>query len=263
LIKPYRASPATGEFEIEDDFWGEAFAMTHWLRGRPPVEQLSFNRIFAVATGGASEPDKENRADRDFIPDASTSEGSLKVVDEEIAILRSLEVRGAKVSVLPARIQTLRDAFDNGQFDLLHLAAHGAFSGSTSADASAVLMEDGPFSAVELSPRIAAALRHSSPLIFFNSCHSGRIGFSLTRLGSWGARLVELGCGGFVGSLWPVSDEAALAFARAFYTAMSAGAPIGEAMLRARAAARELYPNDPTWMAYCCYADPMAKVRPG
>ena len=44
---------------------------------------------------------------------------------------------------------------------------------------------------------------------------SGRNGFSLTRLGSWGARLVELGCGGFVGTLWPVSEEAAFAFAQA------------------------------------------------
>src|SRR6185369_12974788 len=40
LIKPYRTDPATGEFET-DAFWGESFALTHWLRGRPPVGRLS------------------------------------------------------------------------------------------------------------------------------------------------------------------------------------------------------------------------------
>ena len=105
------------------------------------------------------------------------------------------------------------------------------------------------------------ALRRASPLIFFNSCHSGRLGFSLTRLGSWGAQFVHLGCGGFVGALWPVTDRAALAFAGAFYGEMSKGQPIGEAMLRARRQVHERYPDDPTWLAYCCFADPLARIE--
>jgi molecular chaperone DnaK (HSP70) len=258
LIKPYRANAVTGELEAEDDFWGESFALTHWIRGRPPADHLSLNRIFAFATGGASE--SRPSAVRDFVPQVANQAG-LKAVDEELSMLRALEGRGARVNVLPARMQDLRRAFESGGFDLLHLASHGAFGGLTSADASAVLMEDGAFSAMELSPRMAVALRRASPLVFFNSCHSGRMGFSLTRLGSWGARLIEIGCGGFVGSLWPVTDEAALAFARAFYAAMCQGTPIGEAMLKARLAVRESYPDDPTWLAYCCFADPMATVQ--
>jgi CHAT domain-containing protein len=140
------------------------------------------------------------------------------------------------------------------------LAAPGAFGGSTTTDASAILLEDGSFSVGELAPRIAGAIRRTSPLIFFNACHRGRLGFSLTRLGSWGARLVELGCGAFIGTLWPVTDEAAVAFAEAFYLRLINGAPIGEAVWQARHAVRDRYPNDPTWMAYCCYADPLAKM---
>lgn len=271
LIKPYRVNPVTGEFEKEDNFWGEVFALTRWLRGRPPVEQLSFRRVCAVAADGASVTGQGGATVRDFAPDAPASapppalqgagEGRLKAAEAELAIVRSLGVGGAQVNVLPARTQALREVFDRGDFDLLHLAAHGAFGGLATAEASAVLMEDGPFSASELSPRMCRALRRAAPLIFFNACHSGRIGFSLTSLGSWGARLIELGCGGFVGSLWPVTDEAALAFAGAFYQAMSAGTPIGEAVRRARLLVNLRYPNDPTWMAYCCFADPMARIR--
>jgi hypothetical protein len=57
-----------------------------------------------------------------------------------------------------------------------------------------------------------------------------------------------------------VTERAASAFAQAFYRGMCQGLPIGEAMLRSRQQVRERYPNDPTWLAYCCFADPMARV---
>jgi hypothetical protein len=270
LIKPYRDNPQTGEFE-EDEFWGESYALTHWLRGRPPVQGLSFNRICALAAGAGAPRGGEATIARDMIPlvpaPASTAEltpqGSpfhLMAIDEELAVLRSLEASGSQVRFLPARRREILGVLEQGEFDLLHLIAHGEFAGPGAADTSAVLIEDGEFRVSDLSPRMAGALRHAAPLIFFNSCHSGRIGFSLTRQGSWGAQFVHLGCGGFVGTLWPVTDRAALAFAQAFYHWMRLGLPIGEVMLRARQGVRERYPNDPTWLAYCCFADPMARI---
>jgi hypothetical protein len=181
--------------------------------------------------------------------------------DEELAVLRLMEASGSRVQLLPGRCGEILKAFEQGDFDLLHLAAHGEFVGAASADASAVLMEDGPFRAADLSPRMATALRPAAPLIFFNSCHSGRLGFSLTRLGSWGAEFVHLGCGGFVGTMWPVTDRAASVFAQAFYRSMFEGCSIGEAMVRARKQVRERHPNDPTWLAYCCFADPLARIE--
>jgi CHAT domain-containing protein len=182
-------------------------------------------------------------------------------IDEELEVLRSLEASGSRVRFLPARRREILGLLEQGEFDLLHLITHGDFGGLSAADASAVQVEDGAFLVAELSPRMAAALRRAAPLIFFNSCHTGRIGFSLTRLGSWGAQFVHSGCGGFVGTLWPVTDRAALAFAQAFYGRMCQGLPIGQAMMAARQQVRERYPNDPTWLAYCCFADPMAKIE--
>ena len=74
--------------------------------------------------------------------------------------------------------------------------------------------------------------------------------------------MIRLGCGAFVGSLWPVRDATAVAFAEAFYRRLAAGVPIGEAMRQARGEVRRLFPDDPTWLAYCCFADPLARRGP-
>ena len=178
-----------------------------------------------------------------------------------MALLRVLEMLGAEVQRVPALRCALRRAIEEGDFHLLHLAGHGAFGGVATADASAVLLDDGSMSVADLSPRMAASLRRWQPLIVFNTCCSGRLGFSLTRLGAWGAEFVRLGCGGFLGTLWPVTDLAAPTFARAFYESLARGAAIGEAVRLARLQVRERYPDDPTWLAYCCYSDPMATVE--
>jgi serine/threonine protein kinase len=265
LIKPYRVDPATGDTE-EGEFWGAEFALTRWLRGRPPAAQFSAQHVVAVAAGqtaGGPPGDARDMVLAGPSPappaDAATAPvlPPLPCAGTELAVLRRLERVGARVRVLPARRDDLRAAFEEAGFDVLHVAAHGSL-GAGDLDASAVLLDDGPFRAADLSPAQSAALRRSAPLIVFNLCHSGRLGFSLTRLGSWGARLVELGCGGFVGTLWQVTDAAALTFAAAFYDGWAAGVPIGPAVQRARLAVRSEHPGDPTWLAYCCFADPRA-----
>jgi hypothetical protein len=262
LVKPYRADE-DGALVEEDGFWGETFALTHWLRGRPPARRLGLGRVLAVAALGRALRDLAVTAQggQDVRPGCIDNPAGPGVADEELGLLRSLPAGGAFVQ-LPAQARRLREAFEQGEFDLLHLACHGTFGGGDTADRSAVVLEDGPFRAADLSPRMAGPLRKSAPLIFFNACHSGRVGFALTGLGSWGARLVQMGCGGFVGALWPVTDRAAVAFARAFYEGLTRGLPIGEAVRAARAAVRERYPGDPTWLAYRCFADPLAQVKP-
>jgi hypothetical protein len=121
LIKPYRVDPATGAFEAEGDFWGEAFALTHWLRGRPPVPLFSVRRVLVVAAGGNGGPASQPTVPRDMVAvapggaPANVSELSsvdrLPAVNEELALLRSLENSGAQVQVLPPRRRELHAAF--------------------------------------------------------------------------------------------------------------------------------------------------------
>ncbi|MFO0869704.1 MAG: CHAT domain-containing protein [Pirellulales bacterium] len=271
LIKPYRKNAFTSQFEDEAPFWGESYALTRWLRGRVPPDHLRLQRAVTVTATGSNLPETAIRTTRDLVPEegadgcasepaAMDSEDALLSTDEERAVSHCLTSSGVRVRSLHPRKRSLEQLFAAADFDLLHLVSHGAFGGATAADASALMMEDGPFQAIDLSPSMEAALRAAAPLVFFNACHSGRIGLSLTRLGSWGARLVQLGCGGFVGALWPVTDEAAPIFANSFYESLIAGKSIAEAVQIARHKTRERFPADPTWLAYCCYADPMATV---
>jgi hypothetical protein len=49
-------------------------------------------------------------------------------------------------------------------------------------------------------------------------------------------------------------------FAQAVYEVMSPGMHIGQAMEMARHRVCPRFPNDPTWLAYCCFADPWARI---
>jgi hypothetical protein len=263
LIKPWRRDAPTGPLE-ELPFWGESYALGRWLRGPAVADGFTLGRVAAVVARGLAThrdlPADPGPPAAAPTPAAALGGLPLENADRELAILRALEGAGARLRVLPALREALRQALAGGDFDLLHLISHGAFGGSAAADASAVLMDDGPFTAGELAPGMAEALGRAAPLVVFNACSTGRVGYSLTRLGAWAAELAQLGCGGFVGSLWRVSDDGALAFAERFYGRLTAGEPIGEALRQARLALRLRDPEDPTWLAYTCFADPLARV---
>jgi len=190
----------------------------------------------------------------------SSSCEPLAAAEPEISVLTELEAFGSEVRRLPALRQNLREARAEGEFELILFFSHGVFCGTAMADASGLSLDDGVFMVSELSPRIAGPLRRSKPLFFFNTCVSGRLGYSLTGLGSWSARLIELGCGGFVGTLWQVTDRGALEFAKVFYRLLVEDRPIAEAVRLARHELHVRRPFDPSWLAYRCYADPNAHV---
>lgn len=273
LIRPFETNVAPGQPGLLP-FWGEQFAITRWLRGPATTDRFVLQQVHAMAAGGGkkSAPAAATGGRDSRNPAANASTGtardgllydpSLESADDELAIMRSLKDAGASVRELPARRQELITALESGEFDFLHVASHGVFGGRRSADASALLMEDGPLTVSDLSPVAAAVLRRAAPLIFFNACSSGRSGYSLTRLGAWGAELVRMGCGAFVGTLWAVTDEGALRFAQEFYRLLIQDRlPIGEALQQARLLVRQALGEDTTWLAYCGFADPTARVE--
>ena len=88
--------------------------------------------------------------------------------------------------------------------------------------------------------------------------HTGRLNFSLTRLGGWAHSFVKADAAAFVGGLYSVGDSGARTFAQHLYNHLLDGKPLAES---ARLARRELYKaQDPTWLAYSVYGHPMAPL---
>jgi hypothetical protein len=261
LVKPFRAEPATGRLDGWG-FWGESFALGRWIRGPALPERLAARHVCALGAVGQSAWDHRDLGAA-AVPPGSPTAGrpSLPSAVRELELLCSLGRCGITVRVLPARRRELLDALGSGEFDVIHVASHGSFGGVEAADASALLLEDGLLRACDLPPRLAGAFRRAAPFVFFNGCHTGRLGYSLTRLGAWGAELARLGCAGFVGTLWAVRDEVALEMAGELYRLLFGGEPVAEALRQARLAVRQRHPGDPSWLAYCCFADPTAQRR--
>ena len=111
---------------------------------------------------------------------------------------------------------------------------------------------------------MAARIARNQPLVFFNACWAGQLGWTLTRLGGWAARWVQVcGCGAFIAPQWPVRDKAALAFAQVFYKTLSQGGTLGEAGLQARRLIAGQRHGNLTALAYTLYGHPNARLFRG
>ena len=147
--------------------------------------------------------------------------------------------------------------------DLLHFACHGQYFQSDPLR-SALLLDDGKLLAGDIvGLEREGAIHRNRPLVFFNACEVGCVGYGLTGVGGWARAFVEPGCGAFIAPLWEVEDRMAAAFATAFYERIRGHDSLGEALVAARDECRDAEPDNPTWLAYTLYGHPAARVRFG
>ncbi len=153
-----------------------------------------------------------------------------------------------------------------GHWDLIHYSGHVILDESRS-QANGLRLANGEVLAAD---EIRRTVR-GQPLIFLNGCSSvkgkaeepgdpddaERIlpygGLSVQGLAS--AFLLG-GALGFIGTLWPVYDEAAYRFAVHFYRSALRGEPVGRALRQARETVRREHPADPIWASFVFYGDP-------
>jgi CHAT domain-containing protein len=76
----------------------------------------------------------------------------------------------------------------------------------------------------------------------------------LRRSSSLAEAFLDGGVANFIGTHWPVGDDAALAFSTAFYQQLLDGRPLGSAMLAARRRVFEFGSID--WADYVHYGNP-------
>lgn len=168
--------------------------------------------------------------------------------------------------------KTIMAALHAKEYLILHLSGHGVYRYEMESNpnpgctkprplVSGMVIGDDLF----LTPAEIGQMTTVPELAFINCCHLGRIEDVRPDSGApnfpalaanLGAKLIEMGVRAVVAAGWAVNDDGARLFADAFYEAMLAGRNFGDAVLEARRAVYNAYPQYNTWGAYQCYGDP-------
>ncbi|AMB47606.1 hypothetical protein Y590_21885 [Methylobacterium sp. AMS5] len=158
-----------------------------------------------------------------------------------------------------ARRSELLNCFQSGAFDVVHYAGHAFFDPNAPSRSGILCAGHEVLSGADL-----AGLSNLPSLVFFNACEVGRIRRSgptpapapdlLRRNIGFAEAFLRGGVANFIGTYWPVGDEAAGTFAPAFYERVLAGQALGEALLTSRKALEDKQFGD--WANYILYGDP-------
>jgi WD40 repeat protein len=122
-----------------------------------------------------------------------------------------------------------------GPWHVLHFIGHGDFVPDLDEGVLALTTEDGRADLVEAS-RFASLLRQARPmprLVMLNSCSGAATGADDLFSGT-AATLARNGVGAVTAMQYAISDTAAAAFARGFYTALARGRGVDEAVSAGR-----------------------------
>ncbi len=156
-----------------------------------------------------------------------------------------------------ASARTVVNALFERTWRIVHIAGHGVPPGD--GRPGGVVLSNGTF----LGPAEIDKMRTVPELVFINCCYLAagdpnqllrydRASFASSVAGA----LVAIGVRCVIAAGWAVDDDAANAFAGAFYESLLRGSRFIDAVGHARRAAYELRPDVNTWAAYQCYGDP-------
>lgn len=132
---------------------------------------------------------------------------------------------------------TVHDRLLTGRWHVLHFIGHGDYDPDRDEGTLVLLGPDGRPDYVDAS-RLADLLDEADPtprLVVLNSCSSGQGGTEELFTGT-AATLVRGGISAVAAMQFTVSDRAAVAFARGFYTALAGGRRVDEAVRSGRIA---------------------------
>jgi len=176
----------------------------------------------------------------------------------EMRFFKSLGVELAQ----PQTKEELLDLLSSNGYDVIHFSCHGQFDRGRPGDSVVRLPDGSPLRPNELfKPRLEEMIGQSRPLVFLNVCHSGRTGITMTGLGGWAERFIDMECGAFIGCGWEVSDPLAAEFAMAFYEGFRGGKPLGQAVRSARQRVKDTAAANSTWLAYYLYGNPYCRLK--
>lgn len=166
----------------------------------------------------------------------------------------------------------LLDHFRSGEFDVVHYAGHAFFDPNAPEHSGLICAPKNEQNPSVLSGADVAGLGQLPMLVFFNACESARVrGMArggkgkghpnrLFGLVSVAEAFMRGGVANFLGTYWPVGDEAAFKFAETLYEGLLAGHPLGPCVTAAREAVART--NSADWADYLHYGSPNFVLKP-
>ena len=147
----------------------------------------------------------------------------------------------------------LQAALDSHAWHVFHFVGHSGFDAQTGEGVLAFAAEDGGvhrLGANDLAGLLAE--HHSLRLVVLNSCDTARAS-AADRFSSTASVLMRRGIPAVVAMQYEITDPAAIAFARGFYTALAAQHPVDQAVTRARRAIKLARPSTLEWATPVLY----------
>ncbi len=248
LLWPHHVPGEPGDYWEDDQPWCLTLRLARWLRRKPDGEGHDTPPTALDIRGMACLAPTDSR---------------LAAAPQELALLRGLAAERGWVDLSPAvpTLGAVKDLLEDGGYDWVHAATHGSVRPAGGEEAFVLWLQGTmPIGPDAIVGRVARNVLDRRAGFLFNACHAGRQGWSLNRLDGWAQQLIGSGAGVFLAPMWPVYDDRALEFSRAFYAELKAGGTIAEAVRQGRLAARR--EGDPSWLAYSLYAHPNARLVP-
>ncbi len=181
------------------------------------------------------------------------------------AEIEATEIRGAlandevTIEVLAgadATKQAVLDRLANPKFDVAHYCGHAEFNPDAPESSGLVCANNerltlGDFEGTKIGPRI----------VFFNACQSARVrGHEPQAVSRALAELVlRSGVEAFLGTFWPVADQAAGKFAASVYRELARGKQLDDAVLSARKLLHDEHRSD--WANYALYGSGAFRLK--
>jgi hypothetical protein len=176
--------------------------------------------------------------------------------NDEIAVLQQLN----GFQRVEARISPIRQLLSDPPEGIVHFAGHGVAAPTAGGTVDYAIQLEGDTTLDLMSWRGLANddARHH-PLYFLNACDVGQVNRVLNFVDGWAPTVLDSGGSGFIGGLWPLSDQGAAAFATRFYQgmedAMAHGGSASVATLLKNSRQGFFRTGDPTFLAYVFYGD--------
>ncbi|MBI1850302.1 MAG: CHAT domain-containing protein [Planctomycetes bacterium] len=247
--------------------WELMHANGRFLCADRPVARLPMGRSFPRIQNARP------RGKKRFLLIYADPEGNLSAAKKEVdAIEISLNSGWSRdeieVDVLRREEATgdrLNNALLSGRYDVIHYAGHAAFD-QENHELSGLLLHDHEIFFAEKIQR----LLEGSPIVFLNACETGAVANEIDApkvdfvlkgpAEGLASAFVYGGALACIGTMWPVYDAAAAAFANHFYRCVLEGEMVGEAVRLARTKVRSEFTGQVTWAAFVLYGDPTFRL---